>query len=411
GDRGQKAEATNVLRRMITSKLEKERVMGVRALGEADYLQGLRLYVPSLLQDESLRVRKYCMDVIAATRLESYYPSLLRGLSYKSTREAALQALVRLGNDGIPMLVKLADDSHKSDLVRLQAWNAIGEIGTIEALDALVNRMMTTWGITRRNILRRLLTMPGEVGIEGVLERVGRSGVEILIEQELMFMGQVYAGIVDLSGVDITSTTTLSPIVEEVNGKLSTDYTQMLLRALKLLELDAIERCFLLMKFLYPLGAIQAAAFNIKSDSRSNLARGLEILDNTVDISCKRSLIDILDQNSYEEKLSSLSEMVVYKLMAPSERLRHLLNLRHFLSDWALACCLQMARAARWGLTAEQTLVCLRHPTGFVREAALAYLRMASQRALVELLPNLRSDPDPLVAAQVEQMIVEFGIG
>ncbi|NET15931.1 MAG: hypothetical protein F6K08_25470, partial [Okeania sp. SIO1H6] len=44
-------------------------------------------------------------------------------------------------------------------------------------------------------------------------------------------------------------------------------------------------------------------------------------------------------------------------------------------------------------------------------EAALAYLRMASQRALVELLPNLRSDPDPLVAAQVEQMIVEFGIG
>ncbi|NET27222.1 HEAT repeat domain-containing protein [Okeania sp. SIO1I7] len=411
GDRGQKAEATNVLRRMITSKLEKERVMGVRALGEADYLQGLRLYVPSLLQDESLRVRKYCMDVIAATHLESYYPSLLRGLSYKSTREAALQALVRLGNDGIPMLVKLADDSHKSDLVRLQAWNAIGEIGTIEALDALVNRMMTTWGMTRRNILRRLLTMPGEVGIEGVLERVGRSGVEILIEQELMFLGQVYAGIVDLSGVDMTSTNTLSPIVEAVNGKLTTDYTQMLLRALQLLELDAIERCFLLMKFLYPLGSIQAAAFNIKSESRSNIARGLEILDNTVDISCKRSLIDILDQHGYQEKLSSLSEMVVYKLMAPSERLRHLLDLRHFLSDWALACCLQMARAARWSLTAEQTLVCLRHPTGFVREAALAYLRMASQRALVELLPNLRSDPDPLVAAQVEQMIVEFGIG
>ena len=92
GDIEQKAEATNILRRMITSKVEKERVMGVRALGEADYLQGLRLYVPSLLQDESLRVRKYCMDVIASTHLETYYPSLLRGLSYKSTREAALQA-------------------------------------------------------------------------------------------------------------------------------------------------------------------------------------------------------------------------------------------------------------------------------------------------------------------------------
>jgi len=411
GDREQKAEATNVLRRMITSKLEKERVMGVRALGEADYLQGLRLYIPSLLQDESLRVRKYCMDVIAATHLESYYPSLLRGLSYKSTRESALQALVRLGNDAIPMLVNLADDTHKSDIVRLQAWTAIGEIGTMEALDSLVNRMMTSWGITRRNILRRLLKMPGEIGIEGVLERVGRSGVEILVEQELMFLGQIYAGIVDLSGVDINSNNSHSAALEESNGKLTTDYTEILLRSLQLLELDAIEQCFLLMQFLYPLSSIQAAAFNIKSDSRSNVARGLEILDNTVDISCKRSLIEILDQNSYEEKLGSLSEMVVYRPMAPSDRLRHLLDFRHFLSDWALACCLQMARAARWSLTAEQTLVCLRHPTGFVREAALAYLRMASQRALVELLPNLRNDPDPLVAAQVEQMIVEFGIG
>lgn len=411
GDREQKAEATNVLRRMITSKLEKERVMGVRALGEADYLQGLRLYIPSLLQDESLRVRKYCMDVIVATHLESYYPSLLRGLSYKSTRESALQALVRLGNDAIPMLVKVADDTHKSEVVRLQAWNAICEIGTIESLDSLVNRMMTTWGTTRRNILRGLLKMPGEIGIEGVLERVGRSGVEILVEQELMFLGQIYAGIVDLSGVTIDSTNYDSSIVQERNGKLNTNYTKILLQSLKLLELDIIEQCFLLMKFLYPLGSIQAAAFNIKSDSRSNLARGLEILDNIIDISCKRSLIEILDQKSYEEKLDSLSEMMIYQPMAPSDRLRHLLDFRHFLSEWALACCLQMARAARWSLTAEQILVCLRHPTGFVREAALAYLRMASQRALAELLPDLRNDPDPLVAAQIEEMIVEFGIG
>ena len=410
GDREQKAEATNVLRRMITSKLEKERVMGVRALGEADYLQGLRLYIPSLLQDESLRVRKYCMDVIVSTHLESYYPSLLRGLSYKSTRESAVQALVRLGNDAIPMLVKVADDTHKSELVRLQAWNAICEIGTIESLDSLVNRMMTTWGTTRRNILRGLLKMPGEIGIEGVLERVGRSGVEILVEQELMFLGQIYAGIVDLSGVNINSTNSDFSSIEERNGKFNTDYTKILLQSLKLLELDSIEQCFLLMKFLYPLGSIQAAAFNIKSDSRSNLARGLEILDNIIDISCKRSLIEILDQNSYQEKLDSLSDMMIYQPMAPSDRLRHLLDFRHFLSEWALACCLQMARAARWSLTAEQTLVCLRHPTGFVREAALAYLRMASQRALVELLPDLRNDPDPLVAAQVEEMIVEFGI-
>ncbi|MEG3978040.1 HEAT repeat domain-containing protein, partial [Microcoleus sp. herbarium8] len=149
GDRQQKAEATNTLRQMLTHKQERERVMGTRALGEADYLQGLRLYIPNLLQDESLRVRCALLDVISSTHSEEYYPSLLRGLGYKSTREAALQAIVKLHNDAIPLLVYLAEDIHKPDLVRLQAWTALGQIGTVEAIDILVSNLMTAWGTTR----------------------------------------------------------------------------------------------------------------------------------------------------------------------------------------------------------------------------------------------------------------------
>ena len=411
GDREQKAEATNALRRMLTSKQERERVMGTRALGEADYLQGLRLYIPNLLQDESLRVRCALLEAIASTHLEEYYPSLLRGLSYKSTREAALQALVRLENDAVPLLVELANDIHRSDLVRLQAWTAVGQIGTIEALDALVSHLMTAWGTSRRNILRILLKMPKEAGIEGVLDRMGRSGLEILVDQELMFIGQIYAALIDLSKAT-SSTVSLESQSEDISNseQLTEDYRELLRRALRGLESDAVERCFLLMKFLYPLDAIQAAAFNIQSDSKSNIARGLEILDNTVDLPNKRALINVLDRHSELEKLQSLSELTVYKPLPESDRLRRLLELRHFLSDWALACCFHLARAARWSLTAEQTLVCLRHPTGFVRESVLAYLRIASPRALVELLPMLQNDADNLVAAQVQQMMGELSV-
>lgn len=409
GDRQQKAEATNTLRQMLTHKLERERVMGTRALGEADYLQGLRLYIPNLLQDESLRVRCALLDVISSTHSEEYYPSLLRGLGYKSTREAALQAIVKLHNDAIPLLVYLAEDIHKSDLVRLQAWTALGQIGTAEAIDILVSNLMTAWGTTRRNILRILLKMPSEAGIEGVLDRIGRSGLETLIEQELMFIGQIYAGLVDLSGV--TSYGNFSEREANSAREPGNDTAQLLQRALAGLEADARERCFLLMKFLYPLDTVQAAAFNIASGQPSLVARGLEILDNTVDIVRKRSLINLLDQHSEREKLSNLSELMVYKPLAPSDRLRRLLELRHFLSDWALACCFHLAREARWSLTAQQTLVCLQHPTGFVREAVLAYLKIASPRALVELLPRLQNDPDNLVSAQVEEMMAELGSG
>jgi HEAT repeat protein len=366
--------------------------MATRALGEADYLQALRLYIPSLLQDESLRVRCALLEVIAATRLEEYYPSLVRGLYYKSTREAARGALVRLGDEAIPLLLELAEDTHKPDLVRLQAWTALGEVGTPEALNQLVRQLMTSWDKTRRNILRILLKIPNEAGIEGVLDRLGRSGVETLIEQELLFLGQIYAALIDL-GAD----------------KISGREADLLRRALQDTQTDLFERCFLLMKFLYPVSAIQAAAFNLESESRTNIALAIEILDNTIDIPQKRAFLAILDRRSTTEKLASLEELVPYQPMSPSDRLRRLIDLRHFVADWPLACCFHLAKAAHWSLTPEGTLVCLRHPIGFVREAVLTYLKAASPRACMELLPALKADSDRLVAAQVQQMIKELG--
>lgn len=391
GDPTQKAEATNTLRRMLTHKSEKERVMGCRALGEAVYLQALRIYIPNLLQDESLRVRWAILDAIAATHLEEFYPSLLRGLQYKSTREAALKAVVRLHNEALPMLIKLAEDVQKPDIVRLHAWQAIGLIGSPEALDALISHLVVAWGNNRRNILRILLEIPGEAGIESTLKQMGRRGVEQLIDQELMFMGQMYAALLDLS--------------PQAMWMREAD---LLKRALEGLLLDSQERLFLLMQFLYLIGAIKAAAFNLQSASRSNMARGLEILDNTLDIPNKRALLSLLDRNSEEEKLRNLSEIFDDQRSLPSDRLRQLLELRHFLSDWAIACCFHLAKQAHWSLTTEQAVACLRHPKGFVREAVLSYLWMASPRAMQTLLPLLQKDPDRLVIAQVKKMLREL---
>ncbi|WP_199314141.1 MFS transporter [Leptolyngbya sp. FACHB-671] len=393
GNPRQKAEATDTLRRMLTHMRERERVMGCRALGEAVYLQALRLYIRPLLQDQSLRVRCALLEAIAATHLEEYYPSLLRGLHYKSTREAAMRALVRLENDAIPMLIELAEDVRKPELIRTYALTAIGQIGTIEALNALVAQLMTAWGATRRNILRILLKLPQEIGIDAVADILGRSGVENLINQELLFIGQVYAALLDLTP-------------ERVSGREA----DLLRRSLNDAQFDAFERLFLLMRFLYPSSAIQAASFNLQSDSHDSMARGLEILDNTLDIPSKRALLSILDRRSTLEKLESLAEIMPYTPMSPSQRLRHLLELRSFLSDWTLSCCFHLARQARWSLTSEQTLSCLRHPTGFVREAVLTYLKVASPRVLPELLPLLQNDPDRLVAAQVRQMMAELGL-
>lgn len=387
GNSTQKSEATNTLRRMLTHQQERERVMGCRALGEAVYLQALRLYIPNLLQDSSLRVRCALLEAIAATHLEEFYPSLLKGLHYKSTRDAAMRALVRLENEALPFLVQLADDHYQPDVVRFHAWKAIGEIGTIAALDILIDHVITAWGTPRRNLMKILLEMPNDVGIESVLDRLGRSGAERMIDQEIMFIGQLYAARVDLS-VD----------------RISSNEADLLRAALHDLQVDAEERLFVAMKFLYPIDSIKAAAFNLQSHSRSNVAQGLEILDNTLDIASKRALLAILDQGTPQEKLQSLSDLVNYQPLSARDRVRYLLELRHQLSDWALACCFHVARQARWSLTSDQILACLRHPKGFVREAVLSYLRIASPRALKQLLPALKTDPNPIVADLVQQI-------
>lgn len=393
GNPQQKAEATDVLRRMLTHKQEQERIMGCRALGDAVYLQSLRLYIKPLLQDRSLRVRCAVLEAIAATRAEDYYAALLRGLYYKATREAAQQALVRLENEALPLLQDLAENSYKPTLVRHQAWTTIGQIGTPEAIDSLVTRLTTSWGTTRKMLLRVLLKLPHETGIDAVADQLGRSGIETMMTQELQFLAHIYAARLDLA-------TELTKIEE----------AKLLRRTLHDSEEDAIERLFLLMQFLYESDKIRAAAFNLQSESRDDMARGLEILDNTLDIAKKQTVLSILDVVSDAEKLRHLSEFISYRPMPPSQRLRYLLNLRHFLSDWAIACCFHLARRVRWSLTAEQTLACLQSPTGYVRESVLSYLRVASPKALRKVLLTLKDDSDLLVSGQVRQMMAELGL-
>lgn len=388
----EKAEATDVLRRMLTHKQDQERIMGCQALGDAVYLQSLRLYIKPLLQDPSLQVRCTVLEAIAATHAEEYYPALLRGLYYKPTREAAQHALVRLENEAIPLLQDLAENVYKPAVVRNHAWSTIGKIGTPEAIQVLVTRLTTSWGETRKMLMRVLLKLPQEAEVDAVAEHLGRSGIETLMTQELQFLAQVYAARLDLSTV---STGTEAELLQ---------------RALRTSEADAVERLFLLMQFLYDSNKIRAAAFNLASESRDDMARGLEILDNTLDIPKKQTVLNILDTVSDSEKLRYLSEFVSYRPMKPSQRLRYLLELRHFLSDWVIACCFHLARSSRWSLTAEQTLACLRSPTGFVREAVLAYLWIASPKALHKLLPALRNDPDPLVFNQLCRITGELGL-
>ena len=183
GDSSQVAEATNTLRHMITSSSQPERVLGCRALAEAAFMQSLRFYVPQLLKDPSIEVRCALLRAIASTRASEYFPSVIRGLHYKATRKAAHEALVTLGDDAISSLIELAYSDRSPDNAKIRAWDILGEIGSQSSISVLASNLPKSWGKHRRQILRTLIRIPQERGIEALLELSGRSGIESMVIQ------------------------------------------------------------------------------------------------------------------------------------------------------------------------------------------------------------------------------------
>ncbi|MBD2504013.1 MFS transporter [Anabaena azotica] len=398
----QKIAATKTLRRMLTHKQERERVNGVKALREVVYLQALRIHIPNLLQDESLRVRCAVLEMIASTRMEEYYSALLTALYYKSTRATAMRALVKMENEALNILLQIATNAHKPEVLRMYAWRTIAQICTTEAVETLWLQLESSWGTTRHHILRSLLKIQKQSEMCNLVDKFQQSRVENLIEQELRFLGEIYGAYLDLQPQSILENNQTNQRV-----KILRDLLQ---RALTEMEWDIRERILLLLKLLYSPEQMQAAAFNLRSESVVNLAKGLEILEHTVNLPTKSLLLNILDKRSHQEKLSYLLEakFTEYQQMSVSERLQKMLSLAPFLSDWCLACCFHFAQASRIRLTINEILLALRHPTGFVREAAIAYLSVVSHRVLLELLPKLQKDTHPLVAMQIQELIKKY---
>ncbi|MDJ0733723.1 MAG: Npt1/Npt2 family nucleotide transporter [Nostocaceae cyanobacterium] len=394
----QKLIATKVLGRMLNHKQERERVNGVKVLKEAVYLQALRIHIPNLLQDKSLEVRLAVLELIAATRLEEYYQALVMGLCYKSTRNITMEILVKLEDEILANVIKFATDIYQPQVARMYAWRTIGQIPSTEALNTLWMHLEASGTNNRNYILRAMLRRHQKEGIVGLVDNWHQRVVEKLIIEELCLLGEIYAAYIDFQEQE-------SLDISQSNWQVI-NVSNLLQQALIELERDVKERLLLILKLVYPQEIIQAATFNLLSSSGVNIAQGLEILD-TLNLRFKSVFLNILDRRSPQEKLQTLivAGLVDSQPMSVGNRTRRLLEQHRYLSDWCLACCFHFAKVARIRLTIEQVLDNLRHPTGFVREAAIAYLQVAALNTLLKIVPQMQNDPDPLVATQVKELM------
>jgi hypothetical protein len=417
GTTKQKVAATKTLQWMLTNKQEEIRVSGVKSLAEAAYLQSLRIYIPSLLEDESLKVRNAVLEMIAANHLEEHYWALIKGLHYKSTRLTVMKSLVKLGNEVLPMLSNLVHDFYEPEIARVYALRTMSQIETLEASDTLWHHLETSRGKIKSHVLRVLIKRDQKYGISALVDRSYKTRVQTFIEGELILLGEIYAAFVDFKSqgeiyaayIEFKTGETLENFYSR---KKVVALCRLVQKAILELETDIKERLFSLLKLFYPIEKINAAAFNLNSESAVTIARGLEILEHTINLPSKSILLNIFDKRPATEKLQKLvgAGYTQYEQMAVNHRTRKLLELENSLSDWCWACCIHFAKAARIKLKPIQIEGSLRHPCGFVREAAVAYLSVASPRLFIKVIPQLKNDSHPLVVAQVKEFIEKYKI-
>jgi len=435
GEPDQRAKVTNFLRLMLTSPNPEERRASCDAIRHLTYLQALQVYILKIVREEqSTEVRCAVLEVVAATHFEKCYPELVKALHDPQTRSTSIRVLTSLKNEALPLLKVLVKNWREPESVRNIAWGIIGQVGTDQAIAFLIEQLSLTWSADRTSILRALIKVPKDQGIDRTADQLGRSGIESLVDQDLMLISHTIAAMLDLAGRVQTR-----------------DLEEMLYRALQGIQSDCIDRIFLLMQFLYEPETIQAAEFSLKSGFSDDMAQGLEILDTKLDIPQKRSLLVILEvstatQNQtsrpkksqpkkqsvnpmrspdrwlnrqskldLERQLQSLSSLVAYTSLDPVDRLRQLMDLRHFLSDWVLACCFHLARAEGWQLERHQVLDGLRGGSSLLREASLLYLHNLSQRgtnnaAFLNVLPRMQNDSDAILRRQVQVWMEDYGL-
>jgi hypothetical protein len=378
GDYEEKEEAIAILEKMLNSPDETEKILGIKVLKDGGGKFTIKHYLPLLIQEENPTIRATVFEVIAEHRLKKYYQLILDGLGEKNLRKASKNALVNLlKEEAISLLKKLGEEQNKTDFIRLQAFNCLAEIGTPEIYHILTQQLISSWGNTRRNLLRILLKIPHGQGLDAVIKNLGRSAIAVFIDQELSILAQIYAAKIDFQTTTINS--------QEL---------ELLKNSLDGMQSDIMERCFLLMKFLYPSESIEATILNLNSADQASINLGLELLDNTIDLPQKNIFLELLEQGLpiKLEKLEAVKHLISYQPMTPEQRLLHLISFRHFLSAWCFACCFHLARQQKWPISSEITTIALHNPHSFVREAVLFYLKEIYPASCLRVLSKIQQD-------------------
>lgn len=250
-------------------------------------------------------IKKHNNDVILA---------LIDNLNNPLFSNQALNALVLIGSEALPLLDAAFYRSGQSTQLMLRIIQAMGRIGGQRARDLLWNKI----DYPNKIVVSQVLLSLGECGFKANLSQVTR--IKFVIENDISDIRWNLSAIQELGNAR-----GIQPIIKALREEIQND----------------LDHIYMLLAMLYDTHSIQLVKENIESGTTEGITYAIELLDVFLSDQLKQRIIPVLDEIPDDERIRRLD--IFYPRAKLDQRLvmKFIIN-RDFTqsSRWTKACVL-----------------------------------------------------------------------
>ena len=267
-------------------------------------------YLVDLLHDNHGPVRIAAMKTAQRKYNTEVLGALIDNLGSPVFGNEAVNTLVQIGYDCLPVLDSAFYRAGQSSVVMIKIVQIFGRIG----------------GNSAKNLLWSKIDYPDKVLVIKTLSALGECGFKANLEQTTRIKYAIESDISDIAW----NLAALSEVPEE-----AVDLTE----AIREENQNDMNHIYMLLSMLYDARSIQLVKENIESGTNEGITYAIELLDVFLSEDLKQKVIPLLDDVSDLEKAKKLENFFPRFRMTSLEMLRHLINRDYNQTDrWAKSC-------------------------------------------------------------------------
>jgi HEAT repeat protein len=340
-------------------------------------------YLPvlnTLLRDHDAEVRKAAIDVATRWKVRETVPVLIDYLD-TPLYDRAYDALIEIGEKGLEAIDQAFLKSGINELVLKRLTRVLGEIGTIEAQDMLLNKIM----YHNRDVAVQALQSLTACNYQADEDNVNK-------------IAQTVRGVIAVLAWNLAAEHTIT------DNNMGEHLKKAIAEEIK----SNFDQMFNLLSIAYDPRSIFHIRQNLESGTTEGIGFAIELLDLFVAEELKPVLFPVLDDTNIIEKIKQLQVEFPIEILEPEPLLISIINRDpNFINAYTKGCALYAINQIPGFIITQDLIAQVFNPDMVLAELAAWHIRKNDPVTLNQVL--MRLDPDSRGYLQAKVTEVENG--